>query len=52
MLVIRRGRIAFDASYSHDYDKAYGDSARVTDGLNAHDLTGPYNYYSAWWHPT
>ena len=52
MLVIRRGRIAFDASYAHDYDKAYGDSARVTDGLNAHDPTSPYNYYSAWWHPT
>ena len=51
MLVIRRGRIAYDKSYRHDYDRIYGDSARVTSPLNAHDLTGPYNYYAAWWHP-
>lgn len=52
MLVIRRGRIAYDANYAHDYDKAYGDSARVSSPLSPHDLTGPYNYYSSWWHPT
>jgi CubicO group peptidase (beta-lactamase class C family) len=51
MLVIRRGRIAYDKSYRHDYDRIYGDSARATSPLNAHDLTGPYNYYAAWWHP-
>ena len=52
MLVIRHGRIAYDASYAHDYDAIYGDSARSTSALNAHDLTGPYNYFSPWWHPT
>ncbi len=51
MLVIRRGRIAYDKSYQHDYDRVYGDSARARGPLNAHDLTGPYNYYAAWWHP-
>jgi CubicO group peptidase (beta-lactamase class C family) len=52
MLVIRHGQIAYDASYPHDYDAIYGDSARVTNALNPHDPTGPYNYFSAWWHPT
>ncbi|MES2305183.1 MAG: serine hydrolase [Gemmatimonadota bacterium] len=52
MLVIRHGKIAFDASYPHDYDKAYGDSARVKSALNPGDPTGPYNYYAPWWHPT
>jgi CubicO group peptidase (beta-lactamase class C family) len=52
MLVIRRGRIAFDRSYSHDYDRIYADSIHATGGaLNAHDETGPYNYYNPWWHP-
>lgn len=51
MLVIRRGRIAYDRSYRHDYDRVYGDSARASGPLNAHDVTGPYNYYAAWWHP-
>jgi CubicO group peptidase (beta-lactamase class C family) len=51
MLVIRRGRVAYDKSYRHDYDRAYGDSARARSPLNAHDLTGPYNYYAPWWHP-
>lgn len=51
MLVIRRGRLVYDRSYRHDYDRAYADSARTAGPLNAHDLTSPYNYYSAWWHP-
>jgi CubicO group peptidase (beta-lactamase class C family) len=51
MLVIRRGRVAYDKSYRHDYDRIYGDSARVRSPLNAHHPTGPYNYYAAWWHP-
>ncbi len=50
-LVIRHGKIAFDAKYPHDYDAAYGDSAKVTNALNAHDLTGPFNYFNPWWHP-
>jgi len=51
MLVIRHGKIAFDKSYAHDYDAAYGDSAKVTNALNAHDPTGPFNYFNPWWHP-
>lgn len=51
MLVIRHGRIAYDKSYPQDYVRAYGDSAKVPGALNAHDVTGPYNYYNPWWHP-
>src|SRR5688572_6387772 len=51
MLVIRRGRVAFDKSYAHDYDRIYADSSRAIGALNAHDETGPYNYYNPWWHP-
>ena len=52
MIVIRRGRIAWDRSYRHDYDSLYGDSARSRGALNAHDLGSPYNYFNPWWHPT
>lgn len=51
-LVIRQGKVAFDAAYAHDYDKAYADSVNVESPLNAGDLSGPYNYYNPWWHPT
>lgn len=51
MLVIRHGKIAFDGRYTHNYDVAYGDSMRVPNALNAHDMTGPYNYFNPWWHP-
>lgn len=51
VLVIRRGRIAYDKSYAQDYDAAYGDSAAKRSPLNAHDVGSAYNYYSAWWHP-
>ena len=51
-LVIRRGKIVFDGAYSQDYDRAYGDSARVSNPLNPHHLTSAYNYFSPWWHPT
>lgn len=51
ILVIRHGRVAFDKSYPHDYDRVYVDSVHVTGPLNAHDETGPYNYYNPWWHP-
>src|SRR6185436_5728735 len=40
MLVIRHGRVAFDKSYAHDYDRVYADSMHVTGALNAHDETG------------
>ena len=51
MLVIRHGRVAYDKSYRQDYDKAYGDSARATSALNAHDIGSAYNYFAPWWHP-
>jgi len=51
MLVIRHGKVAFDAKYAHDYGAIYGDSAKVTNALNAHDPTGPFNYFNPWWHP-
>lgn len=50
-LVIRRGRLAYDRRYSHDYDAAYGDSSRLATSLRSHDRAGPYNYFNAWWHP-
>lgn len=52
LLVIRHGRIAYDKRYTQDYDRAYGDSAKVKNSLSAHDVTSPYNYFSPWWHPT
>ena len=51
MLVIRHGKVAFDRRYVQDYKKAYGDSIRVTNALNAHDHTGPFDYFNPWWHP-
>ena len=51
LLVIRHGRVAFDKSYPHDYDRIYADSVHVTGALNPHDESGPYNYYNPWWHP-
>ena len=50
-LVIRHGCVAFDRRYAHDYDSIYGDSARHATTLRTHDLSGPYNYFAAWWHP-
>jgi CubicO group peptidase (beta-lactamase class C family) len=41
MLVIRHGRIVFEKSYTHDYDRLFeGKGER-----------GPYNYYDPDWHP-
>jgi hypothetical protein len=51
MLVIRRGKAVYDKSYKHDYEKIYGKQAKETGPLNAHDPSGPYNYYNSWWHP-
>jgi CubicO group peptidase (beta-lactamase class C family) len=51
MIVTRKGKLIYQKTYTHDYDKIYGDSARVNSGLNPHDPAGPYNYYNPWWHP-
>ena len=51
MLIIRHGKVVYDRSYKHDYDSIYGEEAKKTGPLNAHDPTGPYNYFNSWWHP-
>jgi CubicO group peptidase (beta-lactamase class C family) len=51
MLVIRYGKVVYDRSYNHDYDHIYGENARKPGPLNAHDPSGPYNYFNPWWHP-
>ena len=42
MLVIRHGRIAYEKSYPHDFDKLF-------EGRDPE--RGPYNYYDPDWHP-
>ena len=51
MLIIRHGKVVFDRSYKHDYDRIYGEEAKKAGPLNAHDPGGPYNYFNPWWHP-
>lgn len=50
-LVIRRGKMIFDRSYRHDYQRIYGEEAKRHSALNARDPSGPYNYFNSWWHP-
>ena len=51
MLVIRNGKIAFERYYDHDYAQVYQHQASQLGPLVVGNLTGPYNYFSAWWHP-
>jgi len=51
LLVVRHGKLAFEHTYKHDYDRIYGKEARIPGPLNAHDPSGPYNYFNPWWHP-
>lgn len=51
LLVIRHGKIVYDRSYKHDYDRIYAREAAEPGPLNAHDPSGPYNYFNPWWHP-
>lgn len=51
VLVIRRGRVVWDQRYPQDYVAAYDSFAGIKSSLNAHHVTGPYNYFSPWWHP-
>ena len=50
-LVIRQGKLIYDRTYKHDYERIYGKEAKEPGALNAHDPTGPYNYFNPWWHP-
>lgn len=52
LVVIRAGKLAYDKSYRWNFDSVYGAQAKIGDALNAGDLSGPYNYYNPWWHPT
>jgi CubicO group peptidase (beta-lactamase class C family) len=51
MIVTRNGKLVYQKSYQHDYDKIYGEEAKTKSGLNQLDPGGPYNYYNEWWHP-
>jgi len=51
MLIIRHGKVVFERSYQHDYDRIYSAEVGKPGALNAHDPTGPYNYFNPWWHP-
>ncbi len=52
--MIRRGQVAFERTYRHDYDAIYGEDAKKPGSLNATDLSGPATakYGYKWWlHP-
>ena len=42
MLVVRHGRVVFERSYVHDYDRLF---------VGKDQRRGPYNYYDPDWHP-
>jgi CubicO group peptidase (beta-lactamase class C family) len=42
LLVVRHGRIVFERSYAHDYDRLF---------VGKDPRRGPYNYYDPDWHP-
>jgi CubicO group peptidase (beta-lactamase class C family) len=50
LLIIRDGKQVVARSYAHDYGKIYGELAKREGPLN-HDVKGPYNYFSAEFHP-
>jgi CubicO group peptidase (beta-lactamase class C family) len=50
LLIIRDGKQAQARSYAHDYGRIYGELAKHEGPLN-HDVSGPYNYFSAEFHP-
>lgn len=51
MLVIRHGLVAYERHYKHDYDRIYGQEAKIPSPLVVYDPSGPYNYFNPWWHP-
>lgn len=48
--VYRCGKVAFERTYPHDYDKIYDKEAHERGPLNAH-VIGWYNYFDPAWHP-
>lgn len=51
LLVIRHGKVVYERAYTHEYDRIYAREAAAPGPLNAHDPSGPYNYFNPWWHP-
>ena len=51
MFVTRNGKLIYQKSWKHEYDKIYGDNAKTTSPLNPYDPGGQYNYFNSWWHP-
>lgn len=51
MIVTRNGKLIYQKTYAHEYEKIYGESAKTKSGLNQLDPDGPYNYYNPRWHP-
>ncbi len=51
MIVTRNGKLIYQKTYAHDYEKIYGENAKTKSGLNQLDPDGPYNYYNPQWHP-
>ncbi len=51
MFITRNGKLIYQRSWKHDYEKIYGDNAGTTSPLNPYDPGGPYNYFNPWWHP-
>jgi CubicO group peptidase (beta-lactamase class C family) len=55
MLVIRHGKLVYDRSYKHDYDKyfapIYATELKKPGAFIFHDPSGPYNYINSWCHP-
>jgi hypothetical protein len=46
LLILRHGKVVVDRTYDHDYRAIYGDQAKTTSPMNAHDPGGPYNYFN------
>lgn len=52
VVVVRRGELAWERSYAHDYDEMARQAPRdIGAALGLHDPSGPYNYLNPWWHP-
>ncbi|MBA4063488.1 MAG: serine hydrolase [Isosphaera sp.] len=50
--IVRHGKIAFDRTYRHDYDKIYGERAKNPGPqFFNQDPAGPFNYFNPFWHP-
>ena len=51
VIITRHGKLLYQKSFLHDYDKIYRDSSQTKGALNPYDPSGQYNYYNPWWHP-